>query len=181
MTSSVQSLSHVRFLATPWTAERQASLFLTNSQGLLKLNSIESLSPINYLILSPPSPAFNLSQNQGLFQWICSSHLWWPKYCSFSFSIGLSNEYSGLISFRMDQLDLLEVQGTLKSLLQHPNSKASILRCSAFFIVQLSYPYVTTGKIIALTVRTFVSKVMSLLLHMLSRLVIAFFQGASVF
>ena len=103
------------------------------------------------------------------------------KYCSFSFSIGLSNEYSGLISFRMDQLDLLEVQGTLKSLLQHPNSKASILRCSAFFIVQLSYSYVTTGKIIALTVQTFVSKVMSLLLHMLSRLVIAFFQGASVF
>ena len=90
---------------------------------------IESLSPTNYLILSPPSPAFNLSQNQGLFQWICSSHLWWPKYCSFSFSIGLSNEYSGLISFRMDRLDLLEVQGTLKSLLQHPNSKASILRC----------------------------------------------------
>ena len=125
---------------------------------------LESVMPSNHLILSPPSPAFNLSQNQGLFQRVCSSHLWWPKYCSFSFSISLSDEYSGLISFRMDRLDLLAVQGTLKSLLQHHSSKASILRCSAFFIVQLSHPYMTTGKITALTVWTFVGKVMSLLL-----------------
>ena len=105
----------------------------------------------------------------------------WPKYWSFSFRISPSNEYSGLIFFRMDWLDLLAVQGTLKSLLQHHSSKASILQCSAFFIVQLSHPCKTTGKTVALTRRTFVGKVMSLLFNMLSRLVIAFFQGASVF
>ena len=111
---------------------------------------------------SPSPPALNLSQHQGLFQWVSSSHQV-PKYWSFSFSISPSSEYSGLISFRMDWLDLLAVQGTLKSLLQHHSSKASVLRYSTFFIVQLSHPYMTTGKIIALTRRTFVDKVMSLL------------------
>ena len=123
--------------------------------------------------VTPSPPAFNLSQHQGLFQWVNSSHevaeVW-----SFSFSISPSNEHPGLISFRMDWLDLLAVQGTLKSLLQHHSSKASILRHSAFFTVQLSHPYMTTGKTIALTRRTFVGKVMSLLLNMLSRLVITF-------
>jgi len=112
--------------------------------------------------VSPSPPAFNLSQHQGLFQWVTSSHRW-PKYWSFSFSISPSNEQPGLISFRMDWLDLLVVQGTLKSLFQHHSSKASILPCSAFFVVQLSHPYMTTGKTIALTTWTFVSKVMSLL------------------
>ena len=113
--------------------------------------------------LSSPSPsAFNLSQHQGLFQWV-SSCIRWPKYWSFSFSISLSNEYSGLTSFRMDWLDLLAVQGTLKSLLQHHSLRASILQCSAFFMVRLSHPYMTTGKTIALTKRTFVSKVICLL------------------
>ena len=125
--------------------------------------------------LSPPSP--NPSQHQGLFQSVNSS----PKYWSFSFSISPSNEQSGLISFRMDWLDLLAVQGTLKSLLQHHSSKALVLWCSAFFTVQLSHPYVTTGKTIALTRWTFVGKVMSLLLNTLSRFVITFFHGASVF
>jgi len=119
---------------------------------------------------SPSPPAFNLSQHQGLFQWVSSSH----QMTKLNFSISPSNEYSGLVSFRMDWLDLLAVQGTHKSLLQHHSSKASILWCSAFFIVQLSHPYMTTGKIIALTRWTFVGKVMSLLFNMLSRLVIAF-------
>ena len=125
------------------------------------------------LSLSSPSP-LNLSQHQGLFQWVGSSHQEWPKYWSFSFSISPSNEYSGLISFKIDWFDLLAVQGTLKSLLQHHNSKASILQCSAFFMVQLSHPYMTTGKTIALTRQTVVGKVMSLLFDMLSRFVIAF-------
>ena len=120
-----------------------------------------------------PSPAFNLFQNQGLFKWVSSLHQV-AKYWSFSFSISPSNEYSGLISFRTDWLDLLAVQGTLKSLLQHHSSTVSILWCSAFFILQLSHPYMTTGKTIALTRQTFVGKVMSLLFNMLSRLVIAF-------
>ena len=123
--------------------------------------------------LSSPSPTFNLSQHQSLFQWV-SSLFQWPKYWSFSFSTSPSNEHLGLISFRMDWLDLLAIQGTLKSLLQHHSSKATILRHSAFFTVQLSHPYMTTGKTIALTRRTFVGKVMSLLLNMLSRLVITF-------
>ena len=118
--------------------------------------------------LSSPSPAPNPSQRQGLFQWVSSSHTRWPKYWSFSLSISPSNEYPGLVSFKMNWLDLLAVQGTLKSLLQHCSSKASILWCSAFFIVQLSHPYMTTGKTIALTRRTFVGKVMSLLFNMLS-------------
>ena len=123
--------------------------------------------------LSSPSPAFSLSQNQGIFQWVSSSNQW-PKYWNFSFSISPSNEYSGLISLRMDWLDLLAVQGTLKSLLDHHSSKASILRHSDFFIVQLSHPYMTIGKTIAFIRWTFVGKVMPLLFNMLSRLVITF-------
>ena len=144
--------------------------------------SIESVMPSNHLILChpllfPPSifPSTRVFSSESVLR------IRWPKYWSFSFSIGPSNEYSGLISFRIDWLDLLAVQGTLKSLLQHHSSKASILWRSAFFIVQLSHPYMTTGKTIALTRRTFVDKVMSLLFNMLSRLVTAFFQGASVF
>ena len=124
-------------------------------------------------LLSPSPPAPNPSQHQSLFQWVSSSHEV-AKYWSFSFSISPSNKYTGLISFRMDWLDLLAVQGTLKSLLQHHSSKASILRCSAFFIVQLSHPYMTTGKTIALTRCTFVGKEISLLFNILSRLVITF-------
>ena len=154
---------------TPWTATRQASLSITNSWSLLKLMSIESVMPSNHLILCrplflPPSifPSIRVFSNESV---LC---LRWPKY--WSFSISPSNEYSGLISFRMDWLDLLAVQGTLKSLLQHHSSEASILQCSAFFMVQLSCPYTTTGKTIALTRQIFVSKVMSLLFKMLSRL-----------
>ena len=166
--SSVQSLSRVWLFETPWTAAHQASLPITNSQSLLKFMSIESVMPCNHLILwclllLPPSvfPSIRVFSNESVL------HIRWPKYWSFSFSISPSNEYSGLISFRMDWLDLLAVQGTLKSLLQHHSSKASILRCSAFIIVQLSHPYMTTGKTIALTRRTFVSKVMSLLFNKL--------------
>ena len=132
----------------------------------------DAIQPFHPL-LSPSPPAFSLSHNQGLFN-VSVLRIRWTKYWSFSFSIGPSNEYSGLISFRIDWFDLLEVQGTLKSLLQHHSSKASTLWCSAFFIVQLSHPYMTTGKTIALTRWTFVGKVMSLLFNMLSRLVIAF-------
>ena len=136
--------------------------------------SIELVMLSNHLILlSPSPPTFNLSQHQGLFQWVSSSHQV-PKHWSFSFSISPSNKYPGLISFRMDWLDLLAVQGTLKSLLQHHSSKESVLQCSAFLMVQLSHPYMTTGKTIALTRWTFVGKIMSLLFNMLSRLVIAF-------
>jgi len=150
--SSVQWLSRVRFFATPWTAAHQDSLSITNSQSLLKLLSIESVMPSNHLILChlllfSPSifPSIKVFSNESA---LC---IRWPKYWSFSFNISPPNEHSGLISFRMDWLDLLAVQGTLKSLLQHHSSKASILLCSAFFIVQLSYPYMTTGKTIALT------------------------------
>ena len=172
---SVQSLSRVWLSATPWTAALQASLSITNSQSLLKLMSIKSVMPFNPLILlsSLSPPAFSLSQHQGLFQWVSSS-IRWPKCWSFSFNISPYNEYSGLISFRIDWLDLLAIQGTLKSLLQYYSSKVSILQRSFFFMVQLSHPYMTTGKTIALTRRTFVGKVMSLLFNMLSRLVIAF-------
>ena len=158
--SSLQSLSHVRLFATPWTAVRQASLSITNSQSLLKLMSTESGMPSNHLILCrpiflPPSifPSIRVFSNESVL------HITWPKYWSLSFSISPSNEYSGLISFRMDWLDLLAVQGTLKSLLQHHSSKASILWCSNFFIVQLSHPYMTTGNTTALTRWTFVGKV----------------------
>ena len=174
MLSSVQSRSPVQLFATPWTAAHQAFLSITNSQSLLKLMSIESVMPSKHLILSSPSPLVsNLSQQQGLFKRASFSHQV-AKYWSFSFNISPSNEHPRLISFRMDWLDLLAVQGTLKSLLQHHNSKASILLRSAFFIVQLSRPYMTTGKTIALTRRTFIGKVMSLLFNMLSRLVITF-------
>ena len=173
--SSVQSLSRVWLFAAPWTAACQASLSITNSQSLLKLMSIESVMPSNHLILCrplllPPS----IFTNIRVFSNESALRIKWPKYWSFSFNISPSSEHSGLISFRMDWLDLLAVQGTLKSLLQHHSSKASILRCSAFFIVQLSHPSMTTGKTIALTRRTFVDKVMSLLFNMLSMLVITF-------
>ena len=174
--SSVQSLSHVQLFATPWTATRQGSLSITNAQSLFKLMSIMSVMPSNHLILCcplllPPStfPSIRAFSNESVL------HIRWPKCWSFSFSISPSNEYSGLISFMMDWLDLLAVQGTLKSLVQHHSSKASICRRSAFFIVQLSHPYMTTGKTIALTRRTFAGKVMSLLFNMLSSLVIVFF------
>ena len=137
--------NHVWLFVTPWTEACQAFLSITNSWSLLKLMSIESMMPFNHFIpLFPSPPALNLSQHQDLLQWIR-----WPKYWCFTFSISPSNEYSGLISFRVDWLDLHAVQGTLKSLLQHHSSKASILWCSAFFIVQLSQPYMTTGKTIA--------------------------------
>ena len=158
---------------TPWTAARQASLSIANSLSLLKLMSIESVMPSNHLILChplllPPSifPSIRVFSNKSVF---CIK---WAKYWSFSFSIRPSKEYSGLISFRIDWLDLLSVQGTLKSLLQHHSSKASILQHSAFFIVQLSHGYMTTGKTIALTRQTFVRKLICLLFNMLSRLVI---------
>ena len=178
---SVQSLSCVRLSATQRTAARQASLFITNSQSLPKLMSIESVMPSNHLILGhhlllPPSifPSIRAFSNESTL------HIGWPNYWSFSFNISTSNEHSGLI-FRMDWLDLPAVQGTLKSLLQHHSSKASILWHSAFFIVQLSHPYMTTGKIIALTRWTFVDKVMSLLFNMLSRLVITFLPRSKRF
>ena len=149
---------------TLWTAAHQASLSITNSQRLLKLMSTESVMPSNHLILCRPLlllpsvfPSIRVFSNESVLP------IWWPKYWSFSFSISPSNEYSGLISFRIDCFDLLAMQGTLKSLLQHHSSKASILRHSAFFTVQLSHPYMTTGKTIALTRWTFVGKVMSLL------------------
>ena len=180
--SSVQSLSRVWPLATPWTAACQASLSITNSQSLLKLMSIKSVMPSNHLILCCPlllPPSIFLSL--GIFSNESALRIRWPKYWSFSFSISPSNERSGLISFQMDWLDFLAVQGTLKSLLQHHSSKASILRHSAFFIVQLSHPYMTTGRTITLTRRTLVSKVMSLLFNVLSRLAISFYKGASIF
>ena len=173
--SSVQSLGHVWLFEIPWTTERQASLSITNSRSLLKLMSIESVMPSYYLILCCPLlPLPSIFPSLRVFSNESALHMRWPKYWSFSFNISPSNEYSGLISFRMDWLDLLGVQGMLKSLFQHHSSKASILRCSAFFTVQLSHPYMTTGKTIALTRRIFVGKVMSLLLNMLSRLVITF-------
>ena len=173
--SSVQSLSCDLLFATPWTAACQASLSSTNSQSLPKLMSIESVMPSSHLILCCPLLLLPLSfpSIRVLFKWVSSSHQV-VKYWSFSFNISPSSVHPGLISFRMDWLDLLAVQGTLKSLLQHHSSKASILRYSAFFILQLSHPYMTTGKTIALTRWTFVGKVMSLLFNMLSRLVIAF-------
>ena len=176
--SSLQSLSCVWLCATPWPAARQATLSITNSQSLLKLMSIESVMPSNHLILChtrllPPSifPIIRVFSNESVLL------IRWSKYWSFSFSISPSNEHSGLISFRMD-LNLLAVQRTLKSLLQHHSSKASILQCSAFFMVQLSRPYMTTGETTVFTRPTFVGKVMSLLFNMLSRLVITFFPSS---
>ena len=173
MFSSVQSLSPVRLFATPGIVAHQASLSITNSQSSLKFTSIESVMPSSHLILCCPllpsvPPSIRVFSNESTLR------MRWPKYWSFSFSIIPSKEHSGLISFRMDWLDLLAVQGTLKSLLQHHSSKASVFHCSAFFTFQFSHPYMTTGKTIALTRRTFVGKVMSLLFNMLSRLVITF-------
>ena len=159
----------------PWTAACQASLSITNSRSLTKLMSIESMVPSNHFIICHPlllppsiSPSIRVFSNESVL------HIRWPEYWSLTFSFSPSNEYSGQISFRMDWLDLLAVEETLKSLLQHHSSKASILRHSAFFLVQLSHPYMTTGKTIALTRWTFVSKLVSLLFNMLSRLVIVF-------
>ena len=169
--SSVQLLSHVQLFATPWTAARQASLSTTNSWNLLKLMSIDLVMPSNHLILCRPLlllpsifPSIRVFSNESAL------FIRWPKCWSFSFSISLSNDHSGLISFRMGWLDFLAVQGTLKSLLQHHSSKASVLWRSAYFIVQFSHPYMTTGKAIALARL----EVMSMLFNMLSRLVITF-------
>ena len=173
---SVQSLSQVQLFVTPWTGAHQASLSIANSRSLLKLMSIESVMPSNHLILCRPLlllpsifPSIRVFYSESVLPIKCS------KYWSFSFSISSSNEYSGLISLRIHWLNLLAVQGTLKSLLQHHSSKASIHQCSAFIIVQLSYPYMTTGKTTALARWTFVGKVMCLLFNMLSWLVITFF------
>ena len=173
--SSVQLLSRVRLFAPPWIAAHQASLFITNYWSPPKAMSIKSVMPFNHLILCCPLlllpsifPSIRVFSNESALR------IRWPKYWSFSFNISPSNERPGLISFRMDWLDLPAVQGTLKSLLQHHSSKASVLQRSAFFTVQLSHPYMTTGKTIALTRRTFVGKVMSLLFNMLPRLVITF-------
>ena len=172
---SVQSLSHLQLFVTPWTAAHQASLSITNSWSPPKPMSIESVMPSNHLTLCRPLlllpsifPSIRVFSNESAL------HIRWPKYWSFSFNISPFNEHPALVSFRMDWLDLLAVQGTLKSLLQHHSSKASILRHSPCFTVQLSHPYMTTGKTIALTRQTFVGKVMSLLFNMLSRLVIIF-------
>ena len=172
--SSVQLLSHVQLFATPWTAAHQTSLSITNYRSLLKLMSLEWVMPANHLtlchpLLLPPSifPSIRVFSSDSVL------HSRWPKCWSFSFNICPSNEYSGMISFRMDLLDLLSVQETLKSLLQHHSSEASVLWHSAFFMVQFSHLHVTTGKSIALTRQTFVGKVMSLLFNMLSRFVIA--------
>ena len=171
----VQSLSQVWLFVTPWTAAHQASLSLTTSWSLLRLMSIELVMPSNHLffchpILLLPSflPSIRVFSNE------LTLHIRGPKYWSFSFSISPSNEYSGLMSFRIDCLDLLAVQGTLKSLLQHHSSKASILWCSAFLMVQLSHRYIITGKTINLTRWTFIRKVMSLHFNTLSRFVIVF-------
>ena len=168
--SSVQLLSRVWLFVTPWTAACQASLSITNSQSLPRLISVELVMPSNHLILCHPLllllsifPSIRVFSNESVL------HIRWPKYWSLSFNISLSNAYSGLISFSIDWLDLLAVQGTLKGLLQHHGSKVSVLQCSAFFIVQLSHPYMTTGKTKALTRWTFAGKVMSLLFNMLSR------------
>ena len=177
--SSVQSLSRAWLCATPWTTACQESLSFTNPWSLLKLMSIESVMPSNHLILCsplllPPSifPSIRVFSNESAL------HIMWTEYWSFSCNIIPSNEYSGLISFRVDWLDVLAVQGTHKSLLQHHSSKASIICCSAFFIVQLSHSCMTIGKTIALTRWTFVGKVISLLFSMLSRLVTNFLPSS---
>ena len=175
LVQSVQWLSHVQLFATPWTAAHQALLSIANSRSLLKLMSIVSVMPSSHLILGRPLLLLpSIFPNIRVFSDDSVLCIRWPKYWSFSFNISPSNEHSGLISFTMDWLDLLAIQGILKSLLQHHSSKTSILQCSAFFTVQLSHPYLTTGKTIALTRRTFVGKVMSLLFNVLSRSVVTF-------
>ena len=166
--SSVQSLSHVRLFVTSWIAARQASLSITNCRSSLRLTSSHLILCRPLLLRPPIPPSIRVFSNESTLR------MRWPKYWSFSFSIIPSKEIPGLISFRMDWLDLLAVQGTLNSLLQHHSSKASILQCSAFFMAQLLHPYVTTGKTITLTRQTFVGKIMSLLFNMLSKLVITF-------
>ena len=168
-------LSHVQLFATPWTAAHQDSLSFTISWDLLKLFSVESVMPSNHLILCHPLlllpsifPSIRVFSNESALR------IRWPKHWSFSLSISPSNEYSELISFRIDWFDLLAVQGTLKSLLQHHSFKASVLQRSAFFIAQLSHPYMTTGKTVALTIQSFVGKVMPLFFNMLSGFVVAF-------
>ena len=176
-----QHQGHFQLFVTPWTAARLASLSFTISWNLLKLMAIESMMPSNHLILCYPLllpsifPSIRVFSNESVLR------IRWPKYWSFSFSINPSNEYSDLLCFRIDWFDLLAVQGTLKSLLQHHSSKASILWHSAFFMVQLSHPYMTTGKIIALTIWTFSSKVTSLFFNMLPMFVIAFFPRSKIF
>ena len=174
---TVLQFSHtvVRLFATPWTAARQASLSITNSWSPPKPMSMVLVMPSSHLILCRPLLLLlSIFPSIRVFSSESALRIRWPKYWSFTFSISPSNEYSGLVSFRMEWMDLLAAQGTLKSLLQHHSSKAAILQCSAFFIVQLSHPYMTTGKTIALTRRTCVGKVMFLLFNMLSRLVITF-------
>ena len=178
----VQALSHVQLFATPWTAAHQAFPSISNSQSLLKLMSIKSVMPSNHLILCcplllPPSvfPSIRVFSIESV---LC---IRWPKYWSFSFSISPSNEYLVLISFKIAWVDLLAVQGILNSLLQHHNSKTSILQHSAFFMVQLSHAYMYTGKTMALTRWTFVGKVMSLLFNMLYTFFIAFLPRSNVF
>ena len=173
--SLVQLLSHVQLFTTPWTAACQASLSITNCRSLPKPMSIESVMPSNHLILCRPLlllpsifPSITVFSNESVLR------MRWPNYWSFNLNISPSNEHLGLISFRMDWVDLLAVQGTLNSLLQHHSSKASVFWCSVFFIVQLLHPYMTTGKTIVLTRWTFVGKVMSLLFNMLSRFIITF-------
>ena len=179
--SSIQLFSRVRLFATPWMAACQAFLSITNSWSLPKLMSMESVMPFNHLILChlplllPSTLSIKVFSNESV---LC---IRWPEYWSFSFNISPSNDYLGLISFRIDWFDLLAIQGTLKSLLQHHSSKASILWHSAFFMVQLSHPYMTTGKTIALTRRTSLGKVMSLPFNMLSRFVIAFLPRSNIF
>ena len=170
-----QFLSCVQLFVTPWIAGHQASLFITNSQSLLKFKPIKSGMPSNHLIFCHPLllPR-SIFPSARVFSNVSVLSIRWPKYWSFSFNISPSNEYSGLISFMMDWLDIPAVQGSLKGLLQHHSSKASILQCSAFFIVQLSHPHMTTGKTMALTRWTFVGKVTTLVFNMLSRLVITF-------
>ena len=175
----VQSLSHVQLFATPWTAACQVSLSITISRSLFKLMSIESGMPSNHFILYCPLlllhsifPRIRVISNESAL------HIRWPKDWRFSFSISPSNEDSGLISFRTDCFDVFVVHGTLKSLLQHHSSKISILQCSALFMLQLSHPYITTGKTIALTIQTFFGKVMCMLFSMLSRFAIAFLPSS---
>ena len=173
---SVQLLSCILLFATPWTAACQASLSNTNSQSLLRLMSIESVMPYNHLILCCPLLFSSIFSSIMVFSKELVLCIRWTKSWSFSFSTTPFNEHPGLISFRMDRLDLLVVQGTLKSLLQHHSSKVSILWCSVVFIDQLSHTYMTIGKAIDLTIWTFVDKSMSLLFNMLSKLVITFLE-----
>ena len=162
----VQSLCRIRLFATLWTEAHQASLSVNNSLNLFKLMLIKSVMPSNHLILCNPLPLLlSIFPSIRVFAKESALHIRWPKYWNFSFSMSPSNEYSGLISFRIDLFDLPAVQGTLKSLLQHHSSKTSILWCSAFFMVQLSHPYMITGKTVALAIWTFVGKVMSLLFN----------------